>query len=77
MQLSTAGDPLGHGLGWEIVDDAEQLTIQYSGVQALMRFYSNEGVAVVLMSNAVGYAEEDVVDAAANVVFSMLGGGGE
>ena len=81
MQLSTAGDPLGHGLGWEIVADAEQLTIQHSGsgagAQALMRLYPKEGVAVVLMSNAVGYAEEEVVDAAANVVFSLLGGGSE
>ncbi len=38
---------------------------------------TNTGVAVVLMSNAVGYAEEEVVSAAANVVFSMLGAGGE
>ncbi|MCP4396730.1 MAG: beta-lactamase family protein [bacterium] len=76
-QLSTAGNPLGRGLGWEIANDTERLSVQHSGsgagVQALMRLYPNEGVAVVLMSNAVGYEEETVVDAAANVLFSMLG----
>ena len=79
MQLSTAGDALGHGLGWKISDDDERLSVQHSGsgpgVQALMRLYPNEGVAVVLMSNAVGYEEAELVDAAANVVFTMLGGG--
>ncbi len=44
------------------------------GSQALMRRYPNEGFAMVIMSNLQGYDHEQVVDAAANVVFSMLEG---
>jgi hypothetical protein len=35
-----------------------------------MRLYPKEGIAVVLMSNAIGFDRNRVVDAAANVVFS-------
>jgi len=78
MQLSTKGTPLGFGLGWEVFDDAEHPYVQHPGggygIQALMRLYPNEGFAIVIMSNLQGYDHEGVVDAAANVVFSMLEG---
>jgi len=76
MQLSTAGAPLGYGLGWEIYDAGDHFHIDHpgggAGLQTLLRLYPNEGFAIVLMSNATGYDHEGVVDAAANVVFSML-----
>ncbi len=78
MQLSTKGTPLGFGLGWEVIDDAEHPYVQHPGggygIQALMRLYPNEGFAIVIMSNHQGYDYEGVVDAAANVIFSMLAG---
>ena len=80
-QLSTKGTPLGFGLGWEVIDNAEHPYVQHPGggygSQALMRLYPNEGFAIVIMSNYQGYDYEGVVDAAANVVFSMMGIGKE
>ena len=38
------------------------------------KLYPNEGLAISIMSNFQGYDYEQVVDAAANVVFSMLAG---
>jgi len=38
------------------------------------KLYPNEGFAIVLINNFQGYDYEQVVDAAANVVFSMLTG---
>jgi len=77
IQLSTQGEPLHFTLGWFVIDDAEHPYVEHagggSGVRDLMRLYPNEGLAIVLMSNAGGYDEVTVVDAAANVVFSMLG----
>ena len=40
----------------------------------LCKLYPNEGFAIVLMSNADRYDYLRVVDAAANIVFSMLAG---
>jgi len=78
MGLSSKGTPLGFGLAWEVIDDAEHPYVQHPGggygIQALMRLYPNEGFAIVIMSNLQGYDYEGVVDAAANVVFSMLEG---
>ena len=78
MGLSSKGTPLGFGLGWEVFDDAEHPYVQHPGggygSQALMRVYPNEEFAIVTMSNLQGYDYEQVVDAAANVVFSMLEG---
>jgi len=78
MGLSSKGTPLGFGLGWEVIDDAEHSYVQHPGggygIQDLMRLYPNEGFAIVIMSNLQGYDHEGVVDAAANVVLSMLEG---
>ncbi|TKJ47252.1 hypothetical protein CEE34_04685 [Candidatus Aerophobetes bacterium Ae_b3a] len=77
MGLSSKGTPLGFGLGWEVIDDAEYPYVEHAGggygIQDLMRLYPNEGFAIVIMSNLQGYDHERVVDAAANVIFSMLG----
>jgi CubicO group peptidase (beta-lactamase class C family) len=77
VQLSTSGDPLEFTLGWRIGEDAEHPYVEHAGggqgIKDLMRLYPNEGIAIVLMSNAAGYDELAVVDAAANVVFSMMG----
>jgi len=81
MQLSTKGTPLGFGLGWEVFDKAEHPHTQHPGggvgIQTLMRLYPNEGFAIAIMSNLQGYDHVQVVDAAANVVFSMLGSDAE
>jgi len=78
MQLSTKGTPLGFGLGWEVIADAEHPYVEHAGggygIQDLMRLYPNEGFAIAIMSNLQGYDHEGVVDAAANVVLSMLEG---
>jgi pimeloyl-ACP methyl ester carboxylesterase len=77
MGLSNKGTPLGFGLGWEVIDDVEHPYVEHAGggygIQDLMRLYPNEGFAIVIMSNLQGYDHEQVVDAAANVIFSMLG----
>ncbi|GAG87274.1 unnamed protein product, partial [marine sediment metagenome] len=77
MGLSNKGTPLGFGLGWEVVDDVEHPYVEHAGggygIQDLMRLYPNEGFAIVIMSNFQGYDHEQVVDAAANVIFSTLG----
>ena len=78
IQLSTKGEPLHFTLGWFVIDDAEHPYVEHAGggvgIRDLMRLYPNEGLAIVLMSNAGGYDEVAVVNAAANVVFSMLEG---
>ena len=38
------------------------------------KLYPNEGLAIAIMSNLQGYDHVQVVDAAANVVFSKLAG---
>jgi CubicO group peptidase (beta-lactamase class C family) len=78
IQFSTKGEPLNFTMGWFVVDDPEHPYVEHAGggvgIRDLMRLYPNEGVAIVLMSNASGYDELAVVDAAANVVFSMMAG---
>jgi len=78
MELSNTGAPLGFGLGWEVIDDAEHPYVEHAGggygIQDLMRLYPNERLAIVIMSNLQGYDHEGAVDAAANVIFSMLEG---
>jgi CubicO group peptidase (beta-lactamase class C family) len=77
MQYSTTGDPLGYGLAWRVHDEAEHPFVEHDGggvgLWAKMRLYPEEGLAIVLMSNASGWNRDRVADAAANVVFSMLG----
>jgi CubicO group peptidase (beta-lactamase class C family) len=78
MQISTKGTPLGFGLGWEVFDQTEHPHAQHPGggvgIQTLMRLYPNEGLAITIMSNLQGYDHVQVVDAAANVLFSMMAG---
>jgi len=78
VQLSISGAPLAFGLGWHVVDDSEHPYIEHDGggpgITARIRLYPNEGFAIVLMSNGTGFDRNEVTDAAANVVFSMLEG---
>jgi hypothetical protein len=73
---STPGEPLNFTMGWFVVDDPEHPYVEHAGggvgIRDLMWLYLNEGVAIVLMSNASGYDELAVVDAVTNVVFSLL-----
>jgi CubicO group peptidase (beta-lactamase class C family) len=77
VNLSTRGKPLSFTLGWLVADDPDHPYVEHAGggvgIRDLMRLYPNEGIAIVLMSNATGYDEVAVVDAAANVIFTMLG----
>jgi CubicO group peptidase (beta-lactamase class C family) len=77
MQLSTTGKALGYGLTWRVFDEAEHPFVEHDGggvgLWAKMRLYPAEGLAIMLMSNASGWNRDNVADAAANVVFSMLG----
>jgi CubicO group peptidase (beta-lactamase class C family) len=77
MQSSTTGDPLGYGLAWRVFDKAEHPYVEHDGggvgLWAKMRLYPEESLAIVLMSNASGWNRDRVADAAANVVFSMMG----
>ena len=76
VQLSNNGDPLEFTLGWRIGEDAEHSYVEHAGggqgIKDLMRLYPNEGIAIILMSNAAGWDDVAVVEAAANVVFSMM-----
>jgi CubicO group peptidase (beta-lactamase class C family) len=76
MQNSTTGDPLGYGVAWRVHDEAEHPYVEHDGggegLWAKMRLYPEEGLAIVLMSNASGWNRDRVADAAANVVFSMM-----
>jgi CubicO group peptidase (beta-lactamase class C family) len=77
MQKSTTGVPLGYGAAWRIFDEAEHPFVEHDGggwgLWAKMRLYPKEGLAIVLMSNESGWNRDKVADAAANVVFSMMG----
>jgi len=78
IQLSTAGEPLPISLGWFVVDDAEHPYVEHAGggpgIRSLMRLYPDDGLGIVLMSNAAGYDDLPVMEAAANVVFTMMEG---
>ena len=77
MQVSSAGDPLGFGLSW-FVSGGERRFVEHGGggvgLWDLMRIYPDDGVAIVMMSNGEGFDRGRVLDAAANVVFTMLAG---
>ena len=75
-QLAISGAPLAFGLGWHVVADSEHPYIEHDGggpgIAAKVRLYLNEGFAIVLMSNGTGFDRNEVTDAAANVVMSLL-----
>ena len=77
MQLSTTGGPLGYGLGWNIFEEGDHPYVEHNGggtgSKTKIRLYTKDGFAIVVMSNADGWDRETVTNAAANVVFSMLG----
>jgi len=77
MQFATTGDPLGYGAAWRIFDEAEHPFVEHDGggwgLWAKMRLYPAEGLAIILMSNESGWNRDKVADAAANVVFTMMG----
>jgi len=80
-QYSTSGEPLGFGMAWLIRDETEHPYIEHGGggegVDALLRVYYKDKFAIALQANSGGYSRQDVMDAAANVVLMMLGGGVE
>jgi CubicO group peptidase (beta-lactamase class C family) len=75
MQMSTTGEPLGFGLSWFVEPDKKHPFVEHAGGGAglwdLMRLYPKDGVAIVMMSNGSGWDRDRMVDAAANVVFSL------
>ena len=77
MQYSTTGDPLGYGVAWRIFAEAEHPFVEHDGsgvgLWAKMRLYPEQGLAILLMSNESGWNRDKVADAAANVVFTMMG----
>ncbi|MFC2105846.1 alpha/beta fold hydrolase [Candidatus Bipolaricaulota bacterium] len=78
-QVSTSGEPFGFGLAWWIRDDSEHPYIEHGGggegVDALLRIYPQDGFAIALEANSGGYSRQEMMDAAANVVITMFGGG--
>ena len=74
IQLSTAGEPLPISLGWFVVDDPEHPYVEHAGggpgIRTLMRLYPDDELGIVLMSNAAGYDDLTVMEAAANVIFT-------
>ena len=79
VQLSTSGEPLDIGLAWHFGEDAEHPYIEHdgggAGLQAKLRLYMQDGLAIAIMANGAGFDRNEFADAAANVVFTMLGGG--
>jgi len=75
-QVSNSGEPLGFGMAWHIRDETEHPYIEHGGggqgVDALLRVYYKDELAIALQANSGGYSRQDVMDAAANVVFSMM-----
>jgi len=77
-QVSNSGKPLGFGMAWHIQDETEHPYIEHGGggvgVDALLRVYYKDEFAIALQANSGGYIGQDVMDAAANVVLTMIGG---
>jgi len=78
VQMSSSGEPLGIGLAWHFGGDVEHPYIEHdgggAGVQAKLRIYMKDGFAMVFLANSAGYDRNELADAAANVVFSTMGG---
>jgi CubicO group peptidase (beta-lactamase class C family) len=66
VQLSTNGEPPAFGLRWHVVDEGEYSYVECdgggTGITAKVRLHVDEG-----------FDRNEIVDAAANVVLSMLG----
>jgi len=78
VQNSTSGEPLPIGLSWHFGGDAEHPYIEHdgggAGVQTKLRLYMRDGFAVAILANGAGFDRNELADAAANVVFSTMGG---
>jgi CubicO group peptidase (beta-lactamase class C family) len=78
MQLSTNGDPLGFGLGWFVEKRGEHPYVEHGGSgwflgATMMRLYPDDGLGIVIMGNTgPDYGRKDIIDAAANVIFTTL-----
>ena len=81
VQMSTDGEPLGIGLAWHFGEDTEHPYIEHNGggagIQAKLRLYMQDGVAIAVMANGAGFDRNEFADAAANVVFTMMSGGAQ
>ncbi len=78
VQNSTSGEPLGIGLAWHFGEDAEHPYIEHDGggtFQIKLRLYMKDGFAVAIMANSAGFDRNELADAAANVIITMLAGG--
>ena len=77
VQIATNGEPLGIGLAWHFGGDAEHPYIEHDGggqgIAAKLRLYMKDGFAIAIMANGSGFDRNELADAAANVVFSMMG----
>ncbi|MHA1549632.1 MAG: serine hydrolase [Alphaproteobacteria bacterium] len=73
-QTSRAGEPLGIGLAWHFGGDELHTYIEHDGggqgLQAKLRLYMKDGLAIVIMANGSGVDRNYMANAAANVVFS-------
>ena len=78
MSHFIVGEAAGGGLMrpvTEMVRYAQMLANGGEGVDALLRvYYKKDGFAIALQANSGGYSRQDVMDAAVNVIFSMLAG---
>ena len=77
VQLSNSGEPLSIGLAWHFGGDAEHPYIEHDGggpFQAKLRLYMKDGFAIAIQANGAGFDRNELADAAANVVFSTMGG---
>ena len=57
--------------------DAEHPYIEHDGggpFQAKLRLYMKDGFAIAIQANGAGFDRNELADAAANVVFSTMGG---
>ena len=73
VQTSTSGEPLGIGLSWHFGGDTEHPYIEHGGggtFQTKLRLYMKDGFALAIQANGAGFDRNELVDAAANVVFS-------
>jgi hypothetical protein len=75
VQTLESGEPLGIGLSWFSGGDEAHPFIEHDGggpgLQAKLRLYMNDGLAVAIMANGAGVERDYMADAAANVVFNM------
>ena len=74
-QLLATGERLGIGLAWHFGGEAPYAYIEHDGggpgLQAKLRLYMDDGLAVAMMANGAGIDRNEVAAAAANVYFAL------